>query len=156
MPDLITSDEQDFQILYVVPGSTAFILLAASFVADGTGLNADFVPMIEILAPDKRELFVFGNNLIVKQHATVFATFAPDLTPSLSPVLATTTFCQTNMPALEFGANYTIRFFGAALTGFGPDPAMVISSMSMMVEVTKGAHSQLDYGPFKLVPGPGA
>jgi hypothetical protein len=60
------------------------------------------------------------------------------------------------MPALEFGANYTIRFFGAALNGFGPDPAMVISSMSMMVEVTRGAVSNLDYGPFMLVPGPHA
>jgi hypothetical protein len=69
MPDLITSDAEDSQILYVVPGSTAFVLLAASFVADGGGLNADFVPMIQILAPDQRELFVFGRNLRARSHA---------------------------------------------------------------------------------------
>jgi hypothetical protein len=156
MPDIIVSDEAQPVISYQVPGSTAFLLLAASAVFDGSGLNAPFIPTIEVLAPDGRQILMFGVDLLVTTHAGPFVTFAPHLRATTPGVASPNAYLETAMPELEYSANYTIVFAARTPTSAGVEPAVVVSDMSMLVEVTRGSASHLDYGPFMFVPGPGA
>lgn len=148
MPHVIALEAPASPSFYRLPPRQSFVLLAASAVYDGTALNADYVPSLEVLAPNAWQMFEFGQDLLITQHGVTFVTFAPNVSATQGKIPATTAYAQTGMPALEYGPGYTLSFGGRDPTNAGTDPSVVVSSVTLYVESTSG---DLDSGKFTLI-----
>jgi hypothetical protein len=158
VPDLITRETEipGSGMFYKLGAKESWILLAASFALDGSALNANYCPMIQVNSQSNWEMFLFGSDVVITQHGAPFVTFAPHLSPTASPVAATTTTVQCGMPQLEYGPGTLLIFGGRALTDFTHELAIVTSSLTLYVEGTHVGQGLENVGPFMLVPGPGA
>lgn len=153
MPHVIALDPVESPSFYTLPQRQSFYLLGASAVYDGTALLADYVPSLEILAPDGRQMFEFGQDLLVKQSGAPLVTFAPNVNTSPSPVPATTAYAQTQIPVLFLGPGYTLSFGGRTPSDAGTDPAVTVSFVTLYVEDASGSSESVPLP--RLVPSEG-
>lgn len=143
-------------ISYQLGAKEQFRLLAAAWAIDGTPVNANYYPSFFVNAANGNELFAFGSDVEVTQHASVYVSMAPYLIPTASPVPVTATIIQASMPDLEYAPGMKIQVGGRTIGDFNFDFSLVISYMSLYVEGLHVGTGEFAAGPFMLVPGPGA